>query len=84
MRQHMLLKHNGEFGKANPQQPSVTAIFTATRRSFNPGRGAKPHGVLGVKRGSIQTTERSGKAAPGYPRHLRASGASVLRRGTDS
>ena len=23
MRQHMLLKHNGEFGKADPQQPSV-------------------------------------------------------------
>ena len=29
MRQPMLLKHNGEFGKADPQQPSVSAIFTA-------------------------------------------------------
>ena len=45
---------------------------------------SKPHGVVEVKRGSVQKTERSGKAAPGYPRHLRASGASVLRRGTDS
>ena len=35
MRPHMLLKHNGEFGKADPQQPSVSAIFTAARRSFN-------------------------------------------------
>ena len=38
MRQHMLLKHNGEFGIADPQQPSVSAIFTTARRSFNPGR----------------------------------------------
>ena len=38
MRQHMLLKHNG---KADPQQPSVSAIFTAARRSFNPGRVEK-------------------------------------------
>ena len=41
MRQHMLLKHNGEFGKADPQQPSVSAIFTAARHSFNPGRAEK-------------------------------------------
>ena len=38
MLQHMLLKHNGEFGKADPQQPSVSAIYTAARRSGNPGR----------------------------------------------
>ena len=41
MRQHMLLKHNGEFGKADPQQPSVSAIFTAARRSCRPGRVKK-------------------------------------------
>ena len=41
MRQHMLLKHNGEFGKADPQQPSVSAIFTAARRVCNPGRVEK-------------------------------------------
>ena len=41
MRQHMLLKHNGEFGKADPQQPSVSAILTAARRSRNPGRVEK-------------------------------------------
>ena len=41
MRQHMLLKHNGEFGKADPQPPSVSAIFTAARRSCNPGRVEK-------------------------------------------
>ena len=41
MRQHMLLKHNGEFGKADPQQPSVSAILTAARRSSNPGRVEK-------------------------------------------
>ena len=41
MRQHMLLKHNGEFGKADPQQPSVSAIFTAARRFCNPGRVEK-------------------------------------------
>ena len=41
MRQHMLLQHNGEFGKADPQQPSVSAIFTAARRSCNPGRVEK-------------------------------------------
>ena len=41
MRQHTLLKHNGEFGKADPQQPSVSAIFTVARRSGNPGRVEK-------------------------------------------
>ena len=41
MRQHMLLKHNGEFGKADPQQPSVSVIFTAARRSCNPVRVEK-------------------------------------------
>ena len=41
MRQHMLLKHNGEFGKADLQQPSVSAILTAARRSSNPGRVEK-------------------------------------------
>ena len=38
MRQHMLLKHNGEFGKADPQQPSVSVIFTDARRSCDHGR----------------------------------------------
>ena len=38
---HMLLKHNSEVGKADPQQPSVLAIFTAARRSFNPSRVEK-------------------------------------------
>ena len=38
---NMLLKHNGEFGKADPQQPSVSAILTAARRSRNPGRVEK-------------------------------------------
>ena len=40
MRQYMLLKHNGEFEKADPQQPSVSAIFTA-RLSCNPGLGGR-------------------------------------------
>ena len=37
----MLLKHGDVFGKADPQQPSVSAIFTAAKRSCNPGRGEK-------------------------------------------
>ena len=33
MRAQMLLKHNGELGKADPQQPSVSTIFTTARHS---------------------------------------------------
>ena len=38
MRQHMFLKHNREFGKADPPK---CAIFITARRSCNRGRGEK-------------------------------------------
>ena len=42
MRQHMLLKHNGEFGKADPlTSVSAIGLFTAAKRDCNRGRGEK-------------------------------------------
>ena len=72
--------HFGEDYIENSEVNKLEAYFSepCIRPQQNPMEWWKSN------RDRYEKTERSGKAAPAYPRHLRASGASVLRRGTES